>query len=721
MNELIICEKPKAAEKIAQALSSNPIKGKYNKKVNYWELEKDGNNIVIVSAVGHLYSLNPINSRDTFYFDLEWVPAFEINKSSRFTKDYLNAIKKFSKNADSFTHACDYDVEGTLIGFNALKYACGIKDFSKVSRMKFSTLTKKDLLEAYENKIDLDMPQVESGIARHILDYYFGVNISKALMLSVRKSKSKYLKLSAGRVQTPTLSILAKREKEIKKFVPEPYWLIKALLVNDIIADHVDGKIFDKKRAENIYKNCKGSDADINKVKITKTIRKPPIPFDLGGLQSESHSVFGFSPKKTQLIAQNLYTGGFTSYPRTSSQKLPESLNYKNILINLSKNSEYKKHISDLPKKLKPNEGKKTDAAHPAIHPTGVLPDKLDKDEQKIYDLIVYRFISVFSTDSELETMKVNLNVGKEGFEFKRKRVSKMGWLSHYPFKKIENDSFPDVKKGDKIKVKDIMSEEKETKPPARYNEASLIKELEKRELGTKATRADIIDKLYDRKYISGKKIEVNQLGENIIDTLEEYCKDITSEELTRSFEKDLDKIRDNKLTRAKLIDDAYYEVRSILSDIQKNERDIGPKLYDAYMKSQIVGKCACGGDLIKRYSPKTKASFVGCSNYPDCRVIYNLPKGATFLKKKCPTCGLPIISFGKPRQHACLDPNCGNENVKSKKILEVVGTCPKCGKELIKRHGRFGEFIGCRGFPKCRFTCNVDDLDKVIEENKKD
>ena len=161
--------------------------------------------------------------------------------------------------------------------------------------------------------------------------------------------------------------------------------------------------------------------------------------------------------------------------------------------------------------------------------------------------------------------MKVNLNVGKEGFEFKRKRVSKMGWLSHYPFKKIENDSFPDVKKGDKIKVKDIMSEEKETKPPARYNEASLIKELEKRELGTKATRADIIDKLYDRKYISGKKIEVNQLGENIIDTLEEYCKDITSEELTRSFEKDLDKIRDNKLTRAKLIDDAYYEVRSIL------------------------------------------------------------------------------------------------------------------------------------------------------------
>jgi len=717
MNELIICEKPKAAEKVAQALSSKAKKHKYNKKVSYWEMDREDKHIVIVSAVGHLYSLTPKNNRNKYYFDLDWAPAYEVNKSSRFTRDYVNAIKKFAKDADSFIHACDYDIEGTLIGYNALKYACGVNDLAKVSRMKFSTLTKKDVVEAYENRIELDMPQVESGIARHVLDYYFGVNVSKALMTSVRKSKYKYLKLSAGRVQTPTLSILVKREKEIQKFVPKPYWLIKAVLENDIVADHVEGKIFDQKRAENIYKNCKGSDADVSKVKINKKIRKPPVPFNLGDLQSESYAAFGFSPKKTQVIAQNLYTGGYTSYPRTSSQKLPESLNYKNILIQLSQNSEYKKHIIDLPKNLKPHEGKKTDAAHPAIHPTGVLPEKLDKDEQKVYNLIVYRFISVFSTDSELETMKVNLNVGKEEFSFKRKRVSVLGWLAHYPFKKIEDDTFPDLKKGDKIKVKDIKSEEKKTKPPARYNESSLIKELEKRELGTKATRADIIAKLYDRKYISGKKIEVNQLGENIIDTLEEYCKDITSEELTRNFERDLDKIRDNKLSKDALIKDAQEEVLTILSDIEKNEKDIGNKLYNAYMKSQIVGKCACGGDLIKRYSPKTKASFVGCSNYPDCRTIYSLPKGANILKSKCPKCGLPMISFGKPRQHACLDPNCGKENVKKPKTLEIVGTCPECGNNLVKRNGRYGEFVGCRGFPKCRFTCSVDELDSILEK----
>ncbi|MGN1186041.1 MAG: DNA topoisomerase I [Methanobrevibacter wolinii] len=718
MNELIICEKPKAAEKIANAISPNAKKHKYNKKANYWEIDDGDKHITVVSAVGHLYSLTPKNSRDNLYFDLEWAPLYEIDKTKKYTRDYVNLIKKFSKNVDNYIHACDFDIEGTLIGYNALKYACGKNDLKNVSRMKFSTLTKTDILDAYNNRIDLDVPQAESGIARHILDFYFGVNISKTLMQSVRKSKHRYLKLSAGRVQTPTLSILVDREKQIKKFVPKPYWLIKAVINDEIVADHVEGKIFDKERAENIYKNCKCSDATVKSVKINKTIRKPPVPFNLGGLQSAAYSAFGFSPKKTQTIAQNLYTGGYTSYPRTSSQKLPKSLNYKNILIHLSANPEFKKHIIDLPKELKPREGKKKDAAHPAIHPTGVLPEKLDKDEKKVYELIVYRFISVFCDDSELETMKVNLNVAKEEFEFKRKRVSKMGWLAHYPFKKIEADSFPDLKKGDLVRIKDITSEEKETKPPARYNEASLIKELEKRELGTKATRADIIAKLYDRKYISGKKIEVNQLGENMIDTLQEYCKDITSEELTRNFEKDLEKIQENKITKEEVVDNAHKEVVEIVKDIHKNEDEIGSKLYSAYMKSQIVGKCACGGDLIKRYSPKTKAHFVGCSNYPDCKVIYNLPKGANFLKQKCPKCGLPIISFGKPRQHACLDPNCGKENVKKPKPLEIVGTCPECGKDLVKRNGRYGEFIGCRGFPKCRFTCSVDDLEKILNKS---
>lgn len=723
MHEVIISEKPKSAEKIAKALSPNAQKKKYNRKINYWEFEENGKKTTVLSAVGHLYSLTSASSRDRLGFDLTWVPAYEVEKQ-KYTRDYINAIKKLSKGADKFVHACDYDVEGTLIGYNALKYACGNNAEAKASRMKFSTLTKKDIVEAYNTMKDIDIRQVDHGIARHMLDYYYGMNISSALMKAVRTSSSRFISLSAGRVQTPTLSILVDREKEIQSFVPEPYWMIKAKSDYDIIADHVEGKIFDEERAKKIYADCQGADADVTSVKVTESIRKPPIPFNLGGLQSEAHTVFGFSPKRTQVAAQNLYVGGYTSYPRTSSQKLPESLDFKNIFAGLAKDPEFKKHIFDLPAKLKPNEGKKTDAAHPAIHPTGVLPSNLSADEAKIYSLIVYRFISVFSENSKLETMKVNLKVADEKFTFSRKRVSYEGWLKHYPFKKQENDAFPPINKGDQLKIHKILVEEKETKPPARYNEASLIKELEKRELGTKATRADIVAKLYDRKYIEGKKIEVKPLGINIIDTLNEYCKDLTSEELTREFERELEGIDTDKYTKEQILENGEKEVKTILAEINQNKKQIGEKLYGAYQETNVVGECSCGGKLIKRYSPRTKNTFVGCSNFPKCKVTYSLPKGANMLKKTCPTCGLPMISIkkasGKGRDHVCLDSNCGKD-VSRRQAPEVVGKCPECGKDLLKRSGRYGEFVGCSGFPRCRFTCSVDELNNLGKDKNKE
>ncbi len=713
MHEVIICEKPSSAEKIAKALSSKAEKKLYNKKIKYWKLKRDSKDITVLSGVGHLYSLIPDTSKSSISFNLHWAPAFEVNKkASGFTRDYVRAIQKFGKGADSYIHACDYDVEGTLIGFNALKYGCGEESLNKASRMKFSTLTKKDIVDAYENRFDIDMRQVDNGIARHILDYYFGMNISIALSNSVRKSKNRFLKLSVGRVQTPTLSILVDREKEIKEFVPEPYWVIRAILdFEDIEIKHVERNIFDKQRAEDIFNKCSGKDAIVDKVSISKSKTKPPVPFNLGGLQSEAYNVFGFSPKRTQTIAQALYTSGYTSYPRTSSQKLPESLGFESIFNQLANDSEFKKHISQLPTKLKPNNGKKDDEAHPAIHPTGILPAGLSKDERKIYELIVYRFISVFFEAAEFETMSTILNIEGEEFRFRRRRVTHKGWMEHYPYRKIDDESFPDIKEGDTMSVKELISDEKETKPPARYNQASLIKELEKKNLGTKATRADIIDKLYDRKYIVGTKIEVNQLGLNLIDTLSTYCNNLTSEELTRDLQNKLEGINKDETTKESVIDEGEKDVKEILVDIDKNTDNIGSKLYEAYQESNIVGKCKCGGNLIKRYSPKNKSYFVGCSNYPDCKNSYSIPKGARFLKKTCEKCGLPIISYGhKPPKHACLDQNCGKQKLEPHQI-EVVGQCPLCGKDLIKRSGRYGDFVGCKGFPKCRFTCALDEL----------
>lgn len=325
------------------------------------------------------------------------------------------------KKADRYIHACDYDIEGTLIGYNVLRYCIGKKSLKKSLRMKFSTLTKRDIRKAYENLTSIDYGQVNGGITRHFLDFLFGVNISRALMNSIQNSTKKFVKLSAGRVQTPTLSILVDREREIKKFKPKTYWVIEAK-TKFFTAKFKEQKIFDKNKALKIVKECKNKNAIVKSVKITKRYRNPPVPFDLTTLQSEAYRLFGFSPRKTQSLAQNLYLGGYISYPRTSSQKLPPSIDYEKIFEGLSKNPKFERYISKLSKPFKPYEGKKTDEAHPAIHPTGVMPKNLNEDESKLYELIVHRFIAVFADKAKIANLRGVLSINDYEFIFNKQK-----------------------------------------------------------------------------------------------------------------------------------------------------------------------------------------------------------------------------------------------------------------------------------------------------------
>ncbi|MBT4538685.1 DNA topoisomerase I, partial [Candidatus Woesearchaeota archaeon] len=224
MVELIITEKPSSARKVAAALADTKPVAKKFKSVPYFELKHKDKEIIVTSAVGHLYGLVEINKNGWTYpvFNIDWAPSY-LNSKQDYGKDYIAAIEKLTKKADEFTIACDYDVEGEVIGLNVVRFACKKKD---ANRMKFSTLTKGDLVKSYETKMHhLDWGQAYAGETRHKLDWFYGINLSRALTASVKAAGS-FKVMSAGRVQGPALKLLVDKEKEIQAFVPEPFWEI---------------------------------------------------------------------------------------------------------------------------------------------------------------------------------------------------------------------------------------------------------------------------------------------------------------------------------------------------------------------------------------------------------------------------------------------------------------------------------------------------------------
>lgn len=722
--ELIITEKPNAAKKIADALADGKaIKNSIN-KVPYYQVTHGKKDIVVASAVGHLYSLAEKDKGKWTYpvFEVEWKPTSQVQKSAQFSSKYVTALKKLCKDADSFLVATDFDIEGEVIGYNVLRFACKKKD---ARRMKFSTLTKDELRKSYlEARPTLEWGQVNAGLTRHELDWDYGINLSRALTLAIKAAGS-FKVMSSGRVQGPALKTIVDREKEIAAFVPDPFWEIQLdgnVKKEDIIALHKKGKIFDKKEAEKIVAKVKGKDGKVSKVEKREFQQVPPHPFDLTTLQTEAFRVHRIQPKATLEIAQDLYTSGYISYPRTSSQQLPESIGYRKVLTALSKQTNYNALASELLKKnnLKPRNGRKTDPAHPAIYPTGNKPaGNVEGTKIKIYDLIVKRFFATFAEASLRETNEIEVDIEEELFIAKGTRTIKKGWHKFYaPYVKLEEQEMPKVEKGADVKNKKITKHDKETQPPKRYSQASIIKELEKRGLGTKATRAQIVDTLYQRHYIDGAPIQATDLGIHTIAVLEKYCPSIIDEELTRHFETEMEHIREGKKKGEEVLLEARDVLIKILDNFKKHEKDIGEGLIEkhreAQTKASTVGPCKCGGTLmIKRGK---FGYFIACSQYPDCTITFKLPSNAMVkvTDKICETCEHPIVQIIKAKkrpQFLCVNPTCKSkfeegEERTEKEMQALEKKCPKCKKGTMKvRKSIYGAFLGCDNYPKCRNT----------------
>jgi len=525
--------------------------------------------------------------------------------------------------------------------------------------MKFSTLTKPDLIEAYENVMShIDHGQTEAGLTRHFLDFYWGINTTRALTLAMKEFlKNTFVVVSSGRVQSPTLKILVDRELEIKSFKPVPFWQLELHCLHDgkvLVAFFEKDKIWNKEGAEEILKECRGKDATVKDIEKKTRKQSPPVPFNTTTLQTEAYRCFGFSPSQTMSIAEALYNQALISYPRTASQKLPEKIGYEKIIQGLSKIARFKEITQELlSKELKPREGKKTDPAHVAIYPTGEVPKKLTDQQLKLYNLIVKRFFSLFGDPVVREVMKVILNVNNHVFILSGIRTIKPGWVKYYSeFSKLKEQLLPELNKGQILDVKKLLLLDKETQPPSHYTQGSIVKEMEKRDLGTRATRAQILQTLYDRGYITGKSIEVTGFGEKVIEVLKEYSPRIISEDLTRRFEEQMELVRKSKKKRDVIVDEAKKILIEILTEFKNNQHKIGEGLSKAYISfkrdQKIIGKCpACGSNLKIIVSRRTKKRFIGCSGYKDgCRFSTPLPQHGFIkgLNKNCEVCGFPMI-----------------------------------------------------------------------------
>ena len=697
-------------------------------------MDKRGRHFVICYALGHLYELIDVMGNRSIYpvFDVRWMPILKQSSKTRSSivstkiEKIIKTISILSQHATSFIHACDYDQEGEVIGYNILEYACNGK-YKKSLRAKFSALTDDEIGGSFDNLLKSNKRLADAGRSRHMIDFIYGVNLSRALTQSFKagSDNKRYYNLSIGRVQGPTLAFVVDREMEIRSHVPVPYWTLAAEFKKNgqsVKAYYYPQRINSLSKANLIVHACRNQDGNVAEVKTQDIALKAPNPFNLGDLQKEAYRTLKFTPSNTLAIAEKLYLSALISYPRTSSQKLPSSINFKKIISELSKidspfavfadNSKGSEtnggSYADMAIKLlsqnslSPNEGNKTDPAHPAIYPTGERPKgKLENAQLKLFDLIVKRFFATFG-EPALNRQTVLKIIVKDNhvFKAKGKKLLHEGWM--YFYKPYVNTSMtetstalPVLYKNDILKCIEMILTEKSTQPPFRFNESSLLEEMEKEKIGTKSTRSEIINTLFRRNYIinsistfknedtndvvSRTGIEPTDLGFKIIQSLRKYVPNIVSTDLTRSMEEQIEEIELGKAKSEFVVDFAKDKLNEAIVFFKQNQKDIGVQISDAVIttgnsQQVILGSCPiCNrGNLIVKRSNKTKKRFVGCSEYSSikCNATSPLPqKGAIkSTGKTCTECGWPLIKciYSNPAKHLwrfCINIQCPSKD----------------------------------------------------------
>lgn len=659
-------------------------------------------------------------------------------------KDIIRSLKNLAKKADEVIIATDYDREGELIGKDALAQVQSVHPDIPVSRARYSAYTKQEIEHAFTNLAQMDMDLAAAGESRQFIDLIWGAALTRYLTMARFGGFGNVR--SAGRVQTPTLALVVDRERERQAFVPEDYWVITALGSKTPIDEgtdleglelgdsdifpitHKTARFKDKGEAEAAYAATQGvTTATVSDVEKKSRTTRPPAPFNTTSLQAAAASI-GLAPGRTMRLAESLYMKGLISYPRVDNTVYPSSLDLR-AQVNMLKASPLyapvcEKILSE--KDITATRGKQQTTDHPPIYPTGVTSsEKLEPAEWKLYNLVARRFLATLMGPATIEGTKVTLDIAGQPFTASGDVLKTPGFREIYFYGLKRDEHLPALERGDKVYVANITLTAKQTEPPARYSQGKLIQEMEKRGLGTKSTRASIIDRLFQVKYLKNNPVEPSQLGISIIEALDKYAPPITTAEMTSDLDKEMDAVSEGNETEEQVVESSRRLLASMMEDLIENKDKLGEDIADAVTADAKVGTCpSCGKDLVLKNSPKTHSRFIGCMGWPDCNVTYPVP-GKTADKieateQPCPECGAPVLKIWPFRQkpyEVCVNPKCLT-NVEPDL---VVGTCSVC--EEAGRHGDLiahksettgKRFIRCENYDICNVSYPLPQRGKI-------
>jgi DNA topoisomerase-1 len=680
---LIISEKANAAKKIAQFLAEGSVKGGKHRSVPHHTFTWRGEECVSVGLKGHV--LNPEYPEE--YSNWQKVEPSELIDAeilkSVSEKGVANAVKSLAKKADRVVIATDFDREGELIGVEALSlvFEANPRLMDHVERARFSALTQGEVTRAFDNLVEVSKELAAAGEARQDIDLIWGATLTRWVSRATKRYGSSFL--SVGRVQSPTLVLIAERERERRSFVPEPYWELEATLRNGggpFAVHHVHGRFKEEAAAREALGNLTDT-ATVTEVKQKSATRPPPPPFNTTGFLTEAAKL-GIAPSRAARIAEDLYTDGYISYPRTDNTVYPRSLDLREILGYLRRVEGTGPHAERLldAEGLSPTRGKRETTDHPPIYPTGYASRKaLREDQWKIYQLVVRRFLATLSGSARTLRTTLRFESGGEPLTTSGTVVTEEGWLEVYPYGRRADEEVPHLNEGEEVKIVEAGVAGKETQPPGRYGQGRLIRLMEDLGLGTKATRPSIIQNLYDRGYVHDDPIVPTETGMAVAQALKDFAWEIATHEMTAELERSMDAISEGKVSKDSVVDESRDVLRRVYEHLTRSEEKFADIVWNGIRGDEILGPCPnCGRNLIIRRNRRSGKRFAGCEGYPECRTTFPLPQKGDIipLGTQCDACGSPEIKvLGKKRPWVtCINMDCPKKQEQHKTTEDKEG-----------------------------------------------